>query len=31
MKPLRLKKGDTVGIIAPESPPKQEKLKLALP
>lgn len=31
MKPLRLKKGDTVGVIAPASPPKQEKLKRALP
>jgi muramoyltetrapeptide carboxypeptidase len=31
MKPKRLKRGDTVGIIAPASPPKQEKLQKALP
>ncbi|CAG9619277.1 S66 peptidase family protein [Sutcliffiella rhizosphaerae] len=30
MLPQRLKKGDTVGIIAPASPPKQEKLEKAL-
>ncbi|WP_394121353.1 LD-carboxypeptidase [Planococcus donghaensis] len=29
--PKRLKKGDTVGIIAPSSPPNQENLQKALP
>ncbi|HSJ37984.1 MAG TPA: LD-carboxypeptidase [Planococcus sp. (in: firmicutes)] len=29
--PKRLKKGDTVGVIAPSSPPKQEHLEKALP
>lgn len=29
--PKRLKKGDTVGVIAPSSPPDQENLKKALP
>ena len=29
--PKRLKKGDTVGVIAPSSPPNQENLKKALP
>ncbi|QFT89806.1 putative murein peptide carboxypeptidase [Bacillus sp. THAF10] len=30
MKPLRINRGDTVGIIAPASPPKQDKLKAAI-
>ena len=29
--PKRLKKGDTVGVISPSSPPNQESLKKALP
>lgn len=29
--PKRLKKGDTVGIVSPSSPPNQENLKKALP
>ncbi len=29
IKPLRLKKGDTIGVIAPASPPKSEPLKKA--
>jgi muramoyltetrapeptide carboxypeptidase len=30
IKPARLQKGDTVGVIAPASPPDQEKVKQAL-
>ncbi|RKQ34362.1 S66 peptidase family protein [Oceanobacillus halophilus] len=31
IKPNRLQKGDTIGVIAPAGPPKMEKLKQAIP